>query len=104
MEEPDLMDLPEPVEYHDHGGEEVPVYRVYSPIQEPGKEPEDIAFGLLCVVCGFTPTPRVPLKRRNRYISLATSGFTSNWCFLIEQICIILAATNHCGMPNVEHC
>ena len=65
MEEPDLMDLPDPVEYHDHGGEEVPVYRVYSPIQEPGKEPEDIAFGLLCVVCGFTPTPRVPLKRRN---------------------------------------
>ena len=55
----DMWDLPEPVEYHDHGGEEVPVFRVYSPIQEPGKEPEDIPFGLLCVVCGFTPNPRV---------------------------------------------
>ena len=55
----DLGDVPEPHGYHDHDGEQVPFYNIISSIQEAGKEPEDIAFGLLCVVCGFTPTPRV---------------------------------------------
>jgi len=54
-----LSDLSEPAEYHQHGGEEVPVYLVHSLIQEPRKEPENIEFGLLCVACGLTPTPRV---------------------------------------------
>ena len=58
-EEPKSWDLPEPAEYYGHDGEEVPFYRVYSLIQEAGKEPERIEFGLLCGVCGFTPTPRV---------------------------------------------
>ncbi len=52
----DLSDLPEPAEYHEHGGEEVPVYLVHSLIQEAGKEPENIEFGLLCVACGLTPS------------------------------------------------
>ena len=55
----DLWDLPEPHGYHDHDGEQVPFYYVKSCIQEAGKEPENIDFGLLCVACGFTPTPRV---------------------------------------------
>ena len=55
----ELWDLPEPHGYHDHDGYQVHFYNISSCIQEPGKEPEDIAFGLLCVVCGFTPTPRV---------------------------------------------
>ena len=55
----DISDLSEPAEYHNHDGEEVPVYLVHSLIQEPGKEPENIEFGLLCVLCGLTPTPRV---------------------------------------------
>ena len=55
----DLCDLPEPHGFHDHGGEQVPFYYIARCIQEPGKEPEQIEFGLLCVVCGFKPTPRV---------------------------------------------
>ena len=55
----DTWDLPEPHGYHDHDGEQVPFYYTSSRIQEPGKEPEDIELGLLCVVCGFTPNPRV---------------------------------------------
>ena len=55
----DLSDLPVPHGYHDHDGEQVPFYYTSSRIQEPGKEPEDVPFGLLFVVCAFTPTPRV---------------------------------------------
>ena len=55
----DLSDLPEPHGYHDHNGEQVPFYNINSCIQEAGKEPEQIAFGLYCVVCGFTPSLRV---------------------------------------------
>ena len=55
----DTWDLPEPHGYHEHDGEQVPFYDIVSSIQEAGKETEDIAFGLLCVVCGFTPNPRV---------------------------------------------
>ncbi len=43
-------DLPEPHGYHDHDGEQVPFYNITSCIQEAGEEPEDIAFGLRCVV------------------------------------------------------
>ena len=55
----DLWDLPEPHGYHNHDGEQVPFYYINSLIQEAGKESERIDFGLLCIVCGFTPTPRV---------------------------------------------
>ena len=43
----DLWDIPEPHGYHEHDGEQVPFYYTSSRIQKPGKEPEDIPFGLL---------------------------------------------------------
>ena len=70
----DLSDLPEPHGYHDRGGEEVPVYLVHSLIQEPGKEPEEIAFGLLCAVCGFTPTLRVARMWLEMELGMEPSG------------------------------